>query len=157
MDAQLYDTVHQLMALARYFAPIMLEAQRDPRDRLGGIENLRRRARGERNERDWRAQDLAPRPEYGDADGDTDEEYDADTGELIEDGEEKNLLTAEEKAEKAEREQRATAVEVHTALVASAGLPTWLVFHDGGFTGMETTQDRAQRARCIIYNILCVM
>ena len=55
----------------------------------------------------------------------------------------KNLLSAEEKAEKAEREERATATAVHTAVVASASMPTWLVFHDGGYTPAETAVDRA--------------
>jgi hypothetical protein len=143
--------VHQLMELAGYFPPIMLKVQRDARDTMCGIANLRRRARGERNALAWRAQDLALRPEYGDADDDTDEEYDAETGELVADVD-KNLhvLTAEDKAgkaEKAEREQRATTAAVHTTIVASAGMPTWLVLHDGGYTPAETASDRALRKR----------
>jgi hypothetical protein len=90
MDAPPYDSVPRLMELAGYFAPVMLEAQRDSRDTQRGIANLRRRARGERNERDWRAQDLALRPEYGDADDDTEDEYDAETGEPVADIEAKN-------------------------------------------------------------------
>jgi hypothetical protein len=147
MDAPPYDSVPRLMELAGYFAPVMLEAQRDGRDTQRGIANLRRRARGERNERDWRAQDLALRPEYGDADDDTEDEYDAETGEPVADIEAKNLLSAEEKAAKEAHEKHATETEIHDALVAAAGQPTWLVFHDGGYTGTETEQDRAQTAR----------
>jgi hypothetical protein len=51
MDAPPYDTAHQLMTMVGYFALVLLEAQRDQRDELGGIANLRWRARGERNER----------------------------------------------------------------------------------------------------------
>jgi hypothetical protein len=147
MDAPPFDTVPQLMELAWYFAPVMLEAQRDEQDTLRGIANLRRRARGERNERDWRAQDLALRPDYGDADDDTEDEYDAETGEPVADIEAKNLLSAEEKEAKDAHEKRATETEIHDALVDAAGRPTWPVFHDGGFTGTETEQDRAQQTR----------
>ena len=42
-------------------------------------------------------------------------------------------------------EKRATAAAVHDAIVASAGLPTWLVYHDGGYTPDETSADRVQR------------
>ena len=79
-------------------------------------------------------------------DDDTDDEYDAETGELIADVE-KNLLNAEEKAKKAALEERATVAAVHTTIVDSAGMPTWLVYHDGGFTPAEMTSDRALRQR----------
>jgi hypothetical protein len=45
----------------------------------------------------------------------------------------------------ADRETRATATAVHDAIVVSLGLPTWLVYHDGGYTPAETTVARAQR------------
>ena len=146
MDCPPYDSVAHLLEIAGYFPPVMLRAQRGTRDTDGGIANLRRRARGERNELAWRAADLALRPDYGadDADDDTDEEYDADTGDLIDDAE-KNLLSAEEKREKAALEERNTVAAVHTAVVESAGMPTWIVYHDGGFTKAETTSDRSKQ------------
>ena len=85
------------------------------------------------------------RPEYGDSDDDTDEEYDATTGELIDDAEKSLLLSAEAKAAKTARETHTTATVVHDAMVASSGLPTWLVYHDGGYTPAETLADREQR------------
>jgi hypothetical protein len=97
MDSPPYDSMQPLQELARYFPPIHLEAQRDARDTMGGVQNLRHWARAERLELAWRAVDTSLRPDYGDSDDDTDEECDATTGELIDDAE-KSLLSAEAKA-----------------------------------------------------------
>ena len=104
---------------------------RGERDTTGGVKNLRWWSRAERYALAWRAKGMDMRAEYGDSDDDTDEEYDADTGELIDDVE-SNLLSAKAKAAKTERETRATTAVVHDAVVASVGLPTRLVYRDGG-------------------------
>jgi hypothetical protein len=64
--------------------------------------------RAERSALAWRAVDQGMRPKYGDSDDDTDEEYDATTGELIDDAEKSMLLI----------ETHTTATVVHDAMVA---------------------------------------